>query len=226
MRSTPPPPPRALVVFLENGGHISGVNLPRWVSALVDFAAEEYAKLALRLHGAYRAYDRVFVLEDDRATGPDLSAALIAASRTHRVDLLILAHGAPGRIIGHKGKQIGHETWQPLLDSYSRDRHLLRLRAVWQMNCYGLSLTQLWRDLGAISVNGSVGVNWLPEPSLSLFLRAWLRGDSFGGAVVRSSSTAERWWRTVYRSGVESTPHPRIDSSRQVVVGDDCTWYD
>ena len=193
---------------------------------VIDFVAEEYTKLALRLHGVWRAYDRVIILEDARATGPDLSAALVAASRTHRVDLLILAHGKPGQILGYRGKPVGAETWEPLLAAYRENRRLLRLRAVWQMNCYGVSLTHMWRELGAISVNGSIGVNWLPEPSLSLFLRAWLRGETFSRAVVHSSSRAERLWSKLYRPGVESTPHPRIRSSRQVVVGEECAWGD
>ena len=199
------------------------MTLPRWVAAAVDFVSEEYVKLMLRFHGVHRRYDRVIILEDARATGPSLSNALVQASRAHRVDLLILAHGLPGRVIGHNGVPIGPETWEPLLEAARENPRLLNLRAVWQMNCYGVTLAPMWRDLGAVSVNGSVGVNWLPEPSLSLFLRAWLRGEPFSRAVVHSSSTAERVWRQVYRSQAPLTPHPRICSSRQVVYGEEST---
>ncbi len=169
--------PVALVVFLENVGHLHGVALPRWMMAAIDFVTEEYAKLALRWHGVHRHYQRVIILEDERANGSDLRAVLIAASRTHRVDVLILAHGLPGRVIGFRGEQqVGEETFAPLRSAFARQPDLLDLRMVWQMNCFGASLIALWRELGAQVVNGSIGVNWLPEPALSLFLRAWLDG--------------------------------------------------
>ena len=62
--------PLALVVFLENVGHIQGIPLPQWAQNVIDFVTEEYAKLLLRLYGAYRRYRRVIILEDREATGP------------------------------------------------------------------------------------------------------------------------------------------------------------
>lgn len=213
--------PIALVVFLENLGHVSGVKLPSWMPPVIDFVAEEYVKLALRLHGVYRAYDRVLILEDARATGPDLRAALIGLSRTHTVDLMILAHGLPGQIIGYKGKPIGEETFAPLLAAYRSNPQSVRLRMVWQMNCYGASLIGYWRELGAAAVMGSSGVNWLPEPTLSLFVRKWLRGASFSEAVYTSATRAEREWHAVYRARHGAPLHPRLASSRPIIAGDD-----
>lgn len=213
--------PLALIVFLENTGRISGVNLPAPVTALVDFLTEEYAKLALHVHGAWGRYDRVVVLEDERATGIELRAALVGASRSHRVDLLILAHGLPGVIVGYKGRRIGSEFFAPLLDDYHRDPTLLDLRMVWQMNCYGASLVATWRALGARSVNGSVGVNWLPEPTMSVFVRRWLRGDSYPMAVERSVRLAERAWSPILRKQRDQTAHPHLESSRPIVYGED-----
>ena len=62
----------------------------------IDFVTEEYAKAILHLYGAYRHYDRVDMLEDAAATGPRLAAALLEASRTHTVDVLLLVHGRQG----------------------------------------------------------------------------------------------------------------------------------
>src|SRR5690554_772158 len=93
---TPSPKPLALVVFLENVGHIHGVPLPRLVTQAIDFVTEEYAKLLLRFYGAYRRYEQVIILEDERATGPELVGALTQASRDHTIDLLLLVHGRPG----------------------------------------------------------------------------------------------------------------------------------
>jgi hypothetical protein len=218
---TRPAQPLALVIFLENTGRLTGLNLSPRVMSVVDFVAEEYAKFSLWLNGVWRRYDKVLLLEDRRATGPELRAALIAASRTHRVDVLILAHGLPGVIVGYKGLHVGAETFGPLLDESRADPTLLNLRMVWQMNCYGATLAPMWRELGASSVNGSVGVNWMPEPAMSLFMRRWLRGEPYGIAVQKSHARSEQVWRSVYRKGTPETPHPRIGTSRPIVLGSD-----
>ena len=93
----------ALVVFLENIGHVHGVPLPRWAMAAIDWATEEYAKLLLRLLGAHRRYDRIVILEDSRATAQNLTAALVAVSATHTVDQLLLVHGQERCLIGYRG---------------------------------------------------------------------------------------------------------------------------
>jgi hypothetical protein len=212
--------PPALVVFLENVGHIAGADLPAWAMAAVDWAAEEYVKLALRVHGVHRRYDRVVVLEDEHAIGPELVRALLGLSRTHRIDLLLLAHGLPGQIVGYCGRHlVGPETFATLRAAHAADPAALDLRIVWQMNCYGASLVPVWVELGAEAVNGSVGVNWLPEPSLSLFLRAWLAGRPFSEAVARSNARAQRAWRILYRPGPAGREHPRLAGSRQTIAG-------
>ena len=108
--------PLALIVFLENVGHVHGIPLPRWAMQAIDFVTEEYAKLLLRVYGAYRRYDRVVVLEDARANGPELAATLTALAPTHQSDLLLLVHGRPGALVGHRGEcNVGDETFAPLL---------------------------------------------------------------------------------------------------------------
>lgn len=216
------PKPLALVVFLENVGHIAGVNLPQWAMNTIDFLTEEYAKALLHLYGAYRRYDRVVVLEDEQATGPQLAAALLAASATHTVDMLLLVHGHTGELVGYQGKQrVGPETFAALHEARRRDPSALDLRMVYGLNCYGLSLAATWLDLGAQSVNGALGVNWFPEPSLSVFLRRWLAGRPYSEAVVAANVTAMRWWGKILKPPRDhpDQDHPWICSSRQVVFG-------
>jgi len=210
--------PVALVVFLENLGHIAGMQIPLWLMRVIDYVAEEYVKIALRAQGVFRRYDRVLILEDERATGPDLRAALVALSRTHVVDLLVLSHGSPEALIGHQGRPITAQSFAPLIAQVQRDPSTVRLRAVWQMNCHGVTLLKTWQALGARSVCGTPGVNWLPEPSLSLFMRHWLRGELFSHAVARSGSGAEGLWRRIYRHKGHGV-HPRLESSRPIVYG-------
>ncbi|MEZ4870228.1 MAG: hypothetical protein R3C14_53355 [Caldilineaceae bacterium] len=212
--------PLALVVLLENVGHIAGLSLPQWAMDVIDFVTEEYAKLLLRILGAYRHYDRVIILEDAQANGEALSHALVEASQTHQVDLLLLVHGLAEQLVGYRGKvRVGHETFDPLCRAYCQDPQLLDLRMVYGVNCYGYSLSETWRKLGAQVVNGAVGVNWFPEPSLSVFLYNWLHGKSYSEAVTRSNHIANRFWRHIWRPDAEGHPHPFLLSSRQVVVG-------
>ena len=212
--------PLALVVFLENVGHIHGVPLPGVATQAIDFVTEEYAKLLLRLYGAYRRYNKVIILEDERATGPELVAALTQASREHTVDLLLLVHGRPGALVGCRAQvDVGPETFQPLLAAYQQDPALVDLRMVFGLNCYGASLAPVWLALGAVAVNGAIGVNWLPEPSLSVFLRNWLNGHTFSEALQRSHRVALRWGTRLWSADLDGRDHPKIAGSRQAIFG-------
>jgi len=214
------PKPLALVVLLENVGHILGLDLPGWVKGAIDYVTEEYAKALLRVYGAYRRYDQVIILEDALATGPVLARALVKQSRTHRVDLLLLVHGKEGALVGYKGEEmIGAETFTPLIKAYRDDPTLLDLRVVYGLNCYGASLAQVWLALGADAANGSVGVNWFPEPSLSIFLRKWLGGNRYSEAVCSSNHTSTLVWERILPTKADQPNHPWIESSRQTVYG-------
>jgi hypothetical protein len=214
--------PLALVVFLENVGRVATVVLPQWAMNAIDFVTEEYAKALLHIYGAYRRYDRIIVLEDEQATGAQLAGALLATSRTHTVDVLLLVHGHTGQLVGFKGtERVGTETFDALLAAYRHDHKALDLRMVYGLNCYSLSLASTWLDLGAQVVNGAPGVNWFPEPSLSIFLRRWLGGHPYSEAVVASNDAATRWWGRILKPSKEhpEQEHPWICSSRQVVLG-------
>jgi hypothetical protein len=214
------PKPLALIVFLENVGHIHGVPLPKVATEAIDFLTEEYAKGLLWLYGAYRRYAQVIILEDERATGPELVHALTQASREHTVDLLLLVHGRPGALVGCRAQvDVGPETFNPLVAAYRQDPSLVDLRMIFGLNCYGVTLAPVWLALGAKAVNGAVGVNWLPEPSLSIFLRNWLGGERYSVAHQRSHQTALRWGAKIWPAGEGSSDHPRIAGSRQAIFG-------
>lgn len=212
--------PLALIVFLENVGHIVGLDLPQWAMNTIDYVTEEYAKLLLRIYGAYGIYDRVIILEDEQATGPELASALLGASTTHQVDLLLLVHGREGELVGFRGTHVvGDETFGLLRDLVHQDSSVLDLRMVYGLNCYGSSLTSTWLGLGAQVVNGAAGVNWLPEPSLSLFLWHWLRGHPYSVAVQISASRALQLGRRIWRPDPGGQDHEKIRTSRQLIAG-------
>lgn len=205
-----------LIVFLENGGRVGGVHLPGWASRLLDWSTEEYAKAAIWLQ-ARRHYARIVVLEDERATAADLWKALLAAGDA-TVDLLLLVHGQVGYACAHGDGQVTADFFEGMRRLRAAGLARFRLRAVYQMNCYGETLAADWLSLGALAVNGAVGVNWLSEPSLSTFLHGWLDGKPFGEAVMHSNEVASRALGMIWRSQ-SGQPHPKIASSRMQVYG-------
>jgi hypothetical protein len=221
MTQTGTPSPQ-LIVFLENAGRAGGLSLPEWASRLMDWSVEEYAKGAIWLQ-AHRHYRRIVVLEDERATAAQLWDALLQAGDAV-VDVLMLVHGQEGYACGYGEHQVGEDFFTGMHWLQQAGVARFRLRAVYQMNCYGHSLAVQWLALGAQAVNGAVGVNWLPEPSLSVFLHNWLGGGPFGEAVARSYGAASRLLGTVWRAsggnGAFRMPHPKIASSQMLVYGD------
>jgi hypothetical protein len=217
-----PQPSAALIVFLENGGRVGGVNLPGWASQALDRFTQAYARTAVQLQ-ARRHYERIIVLEEEQATGAQLWQALLDAGDA-TVDVLLLVHGQPGYACGHGENRVGADFFAGLRALRAAGLAPFNLRAVYQMNCYGETLAPEWLSLGAQAVNGSEGVNWLPEPSLSVFLRGWLGGRPFEQAVQDGYRAASRllglvWRPQPTRAGLRQ-PHDKIASSRMAVYGD------
>lgn len=210
-----------LVVFLENGGRVGEVHLPVWISRLLDWSTEEYAKGVVWLQARHH-YDRIVILEDQDATAAALWDALMSAGDA-TVDVLMLVHGKQGYACGHSEHQVGADFFEGMRRLRAAGLAPFRLRAVYQMNCYGQSLAGDWLSLGAQAVNGAVGVNWLPEPSLSVFLSGWLGGLPFERAVERSYRAASRalglLWRPQNTGDGRLEPHTKIASSRMQVYG-------
>lgn len=193
--------------------------MPRWAAQLLDWSTEEYGKLVIRLQ-AWRHYRQIVVLEDQRATAGALWQALLAAGDS-QVDIVLLVHGQPGFACGCKDHWVGADFFEALRGLRTAGLVRFRLRAVYQMNCYGQSLVEEWLSIGAQAVNGAVGVNWLPEPSLSVFLANWLGGRTFGDSVARSNRIASRLLGRIWRpQTADGRPHDKIASSQMLVFGD------
>ncbi|HSN78331.1 MAG TPA: hypothetical protein VL334_24940 [Anaerolineae bacterium] len=214
--------PTVLIVFLENGGRVGGVSLPQWASRALDRSSQAYARAAVWLQARHH-YGSIVVLEEELATAAQLWQSLLDAGDA-TVDVLMLVHGQVGYACGHDDNQVGADFFAGLRRLRAAGLAPFRLRAVYQMNCYGQTLAAEWLSIGAQAVNGSAGVNWLPEPSLSVFLRSWLGGRTFEQAVQRSYRAASRvlglaWRPQQGRAGVRQ-PHDKIASSRMEVFGD------
>ena len=211
---------RALLVVLENVGYISGLNLPGWAMTVIDYVTEEYAKILLRLLGAHRRYDRVVILEDAEVTNQKMAAALLDLSREHRVDQLLLVHGHKECLVGYQGKvYIDGHLFNALLEAYCQDPSVLDLGVVYGVNCYGATLAPIWLALGADAVNGAVGVNWFPEPSLTLFLAQWLNGATYSEAVGTSFRWARWVGRLLWPDKADGSADIHLTGSQQIVYG-------
>ena len=116
---------------------------------------------------------------------------------------------------------MGKETFGPLITAYRANPTVLDLRMVYGLNCFGATLAETWMAMGARAVNGAVGVNWFPEPSLSIFLRSWLGGHPYSLAVERSNRKANQVWSKILRPDSQGQPHVAIKSSRQTIQGSD-----
>lgn len=206
-----------LIVFLENGGAFGHLELPPRARQGLDYWSEEAAKWALGWHGLRRVYDRIWILEDHRALPAELGSALLGASRHQAVDLLILAHGAPEGFRGWQGTVVGADFFAEMEAWRQRDPAAIRLRAVYTIACHSGHQAPAWLALGAQAVNGIGGENWLPEPTLSLFLRQWARGRPFGQAVQAAHHRALAWAGPLARRN--PVWRHRLEMSRQFVMG-------
>lgn len=85
----------------------------------IDFVTKEYAKILLRIYGAYHLYDQIIILEDEATTVQRLVETLLETSQSHQVDLLLLVHGHERCLVGYQGAEyVGMETFEPLIESY------------------------------------------------------------------------------------------------------------
>jgi hypothetical protein len=105
-------------------------------------------------------------------------------------DLFIFSHGSTNSFLCSGGtygddKSI-RGSW---LEKYVPTN--LKLRMVYQINCFGSSLNGLWRDLGAKAAAGSRFVNFYPT-RFNEFIKHWNDGLRFGQSLHRSDDAGAR----------------------------------
>jgi GH24 family phage-related lysozyme (muramidase) len=204
---------RALVVVIENGGLDPGVSaladyllgqMPIAVPAgvrerVVTYLRDGITRMTdnvlesadLYLNGFRNAapgyYGEVVILRNNTATKADLRANLQRLTENNKtIDLYILTHG------GQSGSILINSPAQEWLSASDIEAMRmpngspLRIRSVYQMNCYGGMLNDAWRRVGAQAVAGSPGVNYLPEPTTFFVFRNWKNNSSFHDAVTNA----------------------------------------
>lgn len=221
---------RALVILIDNGGIDLGIPdlvdrilstlpgsslLPDGVKQkLVDILRAkiksftddllETAELSANRYTAAKPglYAEVVILCNGTATYSDLKNQLTSLSRAGRIiDIFVLTHGGPDTIWtadpirGDNLRQIKAEYGQPL-----------SIRSVYQMNCYGDSLNKAWHDAGARVSCGSTDINYLPEPTMFFFWRAWTNGQSFERAATSAFESAVGMMNDAVRTFLDLMP--------------------
>ena len=208
---------RSLVVFLENGGAFGHLNLSPTLSRALDYWSERGARTMLSMLGADRHWQEIRVLEDQRARPDELLSTLVGISQRAVADLLVLTHGSPEGAIGWQGACLDQgflNELQAVQVGYGLPMHL---GCVYTIACHSASQASAWLAAGAQAVNGVLGENWLPVPTLPLFLARWLKGATFGEAVLTAHLQALYWARGL--AGRDEMWRGRIEASRQMVAG-------
>lgn len=223
---------RVLVILIENGGVDLGI--PELVDKLLaaipqgNLIPDSYRKkLVTYLRDKIRGFtdnlletlelsvnrytaakpeffSNVIVLRDGTASYEDLKSRLITLARAGKiVDLVILTHGSgdfisvTGGINSQKIRAMKAENGGPLT-----------LRSVYMMNCVGSSLNQPWLDAGAKTSSGSIGNNYLPEPTMFFFWKNWKAGQTFQEAATGAYKQTIDVMNGAIRGFVSALPIP------------------
>lgn len=166
------------------------------------------AQETVPLYHALEGYDHTVLLRHETDIGPfELSEAAEQAATVldlptkenlvkylnelgdagYVVDLYIFSHGWKDLFCTSKGTYGDNETvTQKYIEKHVKP---LKLRAVWQCNCYGSTMNDCWRNLGALVSAGSRFVNFYPT-RFKKFVKAWKSGETFGYAVTKSDTKA------------------------------------
>lgn len=175
-------------------------------SSYVNRLAQE----TVPLYKALKGYDRQILLRHETDFGPfELSEAAEQEADVvdlptkknlakylnelgeegYIVDLFIFSHGLRDRFRVSRGTYGNNDTvTQQYLASNVRP---LKLRMVWQCNCYGSTLNDLWLSLGAKACAGSRYVNFYPTRFKS-FINAWNDGEPMAEALAGAEKKLAR----------------------------------
>jgi len=102
------------------------------------------------------------------------------------VDVFIFAHGWKDKFLASNGTY-GDDTVVTQKWLESQVIKPLKIRIVWQCNCYGSTMNDAWANLGAKAAAGSKFVSFYPT-RFSGFIKRWRAGVTFAGALTRSET--------------------------------------
>ncbi len=141
------------------------------------------------------SYARANALIGDELTEQALVDALAAAASTSlAVDLILMVHGEPDRLVlsdGH-GAASDVSIFDLAAKLAGNEQLAGRLRLCYSTACFGFSHAQALLGAGFRAVIGARGVNANSATELPLLLRAWASGEHIGDALERADDPVLR----------------------------------
>jgi len=223
---------RALLILMENGGIDLGI--PEMVDKLIDSLPGasvigdsikgqivDFLRSKLRsisndiLEGAELLlnrytdakpglYSEVTVLRAGAATYQELKSNLLRLSQAKKItDVIILTHGGKDTIWVKSGIS-GND----IRAIKTANGGPLTIRSVYMMNCVGASMNQAWLDAGARTSAGTIGNNYLPEPTTFFFWNNWKAGQPFETAVTGAYRKTIALMNDAVRGFIDALPIP------------------
>jgi hypothetical protein len=173
-----------------------------------DSYVKRLAQETVQLHLALTDYDRQILLRHETDLGPfelseraERKADVVDLPTRENlvkylnelgddgyvVDVYVFSHGTTRSFRASRGTYGDNRTCTA---SYlEQNVNPLKIRVVWQCNCYGSTMADCWHALGAKAVAGSRHVNFYPT-RFARFARLWNRGERFSTAVSKSDTKA------------------------------------
>jgi hypothetical protein len=184
--------------------------LNQFTQVVTDTVLEDIGRATIEKSRAREVYDRVEILEDAEFRKSTIRSRLTELARDYIVDIHVLAHGSTSRIGPRHADSNEHMTARAIEEL--RTIPNLKLRAVYQQNCFGQFMRDEWMRAGAMVVNGSVHVNYMSFGYAS-FLNRWLNGERFSQAVNNSLNDWRPFYGRVFNY-VDIYTHPSSTTAR------------
>jgi len=237
---------RALILLQENSNgksYLEGVvDDTSAIDRIIDTAVEvgESSKFRSLAQGKYQ---RFIDLSDVNCTRENLLRELIKQSKDGFItDLAVLGHGnkdllglnGGGLLLGSPefpqtdrlGRRDPRHIRNLLADARTRENNPnfeFKLRLVHMCNCFGSTLNDDWRAIGAKVSVGARFNNYMPEPMNSFFWDDFLKKDKTVDKSAADSHTFTVPFYSIlpdYHTVDPDSGLNKFDESRQVVSGD------
>lgn len=198
---------KVLIVLQENSGEVTlplsvPSSLKPLITSVVDSLAETFEDIKTTLQASGKYY-RVELLTDAACTRDRLLDELVKHTKNQRtIDLIVLGHGSTDRLILHDNEPLTggrNGNIRSLLSDARRQRcYSLNLRMVYMCNCYGSTLNDDWRAIGADVSIGSHQNDWMPEPMTTFFIHNWLSGQKAKNAAKNAYNATIPFYTPIY----------------------------
>jgi hypothetical protein len=197
---------RVLIILQENSGKIElppGVNenLAEMIYTVIDHLAETFEDMKNTLQCAGR-YDTVILLTDNNCKRSKLLDSLVTYSKAGAmIDLIFVGHGGENSL-QLKGESLtgGSDGNIRTLCSEANGRGCskLNLRMVYTCACWGSTLNDDWRAIGAKAAVGPKDKNWMPEPVTTFFMHRWLENQKVSTCASKAWEDSKPFYSLVF----------------------------